>query len=321
MSVDRFTVMRSVIAIALLAAVVVFAELPHTTKFMHVLHKAGHPVVFGAIALLLLSLLGNRANGKREYCWRHYFSAFGMTIAIGAATEIAQQFTHRDSSIVDVLSDATGAAACLALHAGWFGATSVAREPKVRIACWTLGLLATLTAAAPMTWCLVAYAWRDVQFPVIAQYRSAPDTYFISAEAGNTSTALLPAKWAGANDEKAFRIAISNGSYPGISVTEPYPRWRGFTSLMLDITNPGKSPLALVVRVHDRKHNNAYDDRFNRDVTIDAETRVTLAIPIGEIARLPANRLLDLDTVAGLIIFAAKPVPQGEFFVSRVWLQ
>ena len=192
MSVDRFILMRSVIAIALLAAVVVFADLPHTTKFMHELHKAGHPVVFGAIALLLLSLFANRANGKREYCWRHYFSAFGMTIAIGAATEIAQQFTHRDSSIVDVLSDATGAAACLALHAGWFGATSVAREPKVRIACWTLGLLATLTAAAPMTWCLVAYAWRDVQFPVIAQYRSAPDTYFISAEAGNTSTALLP---------------------------------------------------------------------------------------------------------------------------------
>ena len=313
--------MRGVIAIALLAAVVVFAELPHTTKFMHELHKAGHPVVFGAIALLLLSLLTSPASGKHDYRWRHYISAFGITIAIGAATEIAQQFTHRDSSIIDVMSDATGAAASLALHAAWFGATSVAREGKVRIACWTLGLLATLTAAAPITWCLVAYASRDVQFPVIAQYRSPPDKYFISAEAGNTSTEFLPAKWAGANDEKAFRIAISNGAYPGISLTEPYPCWRGFTSLMLDITNPGKSPLALVVRVHDSKHNNAHDDRFNREVTIDAEMRVTLAIPIGDIARQPANRLLDLDTVAGLIIFAAKPVPQGEFFVSRVWLQ
>ena len=137
--------MRGVIAIALLAAVVVFAELPHTTKFMHELHKAGHPVVFGAIALLLLSLLTSPASGKHDYRWRPYISAFGITIAIGAATEIAQQFTHRDSSIIDVMSDATGAAASLALHAAWFGATSVAREGKVRIACWTLGLLATHT--------------------------------------------------------------------------------------------------------------------------------------------------------------------------------
>ena len=307
--------------ITLLALLVVFAAIPRSTLLMHVLHKSGHPAVFGAISLLVLWILNETGTSALPGTWQKYFQALGIAIFIGGATEVLQQFTHRDSRWADLVSDAVGATACLALHAAWFGPGSVSKQRFLKRGLMLLGFLAAIIAVSPMAWCLMAYAQRDGQFPVIAQCGTPLDLYFISRTADNPACAHLPRKWARDDSEKALRIDLAAGRYPGMQSIEPFPYWRGYRSLAVDITNPGDSSLDLVIRVHDHQHNREFNDRFNGPVKIDGQTRMTVVVPLESIERAPKRRFLKLDSVANVGVFALQPEKNGEFFVSRIWLQ
>ncbi len=319
----------SLVAITLLAALVVFKGLPNTTKFLHVLHKTGHPLAFGLIALLVFSLLAKRNFMLTRPPWVAYLAAFIITVLIGAATEIAQLFTHRDARLADVISDAIGATACLAGHAAAFGSGRLARPTGSRLGAALLALAAAGVSLAPLAWCVAAYAVRDAAFPVILENPSRLDMYFVATGAGNLSVMplpesarpdALPADAASGNVITAVKVALDNGEYPGLSITEPYPRWSRYQSLAIDLTNPGPRDLHIVIRVHDRQHINQYDDRFNRDVILAAKSRNTILIPLHEIQHGAKRRLLNLDAIAGLNCFSPGPVPGGVFYVNRIWL-
>jgi VanZ family protein len=302
-------------AIVLLAAVVVFAALPNSTRFMHVLHKTGHPVVFGLIALLALSLLTKIGSMNARPLWVRYFVAFIVAVLLGAATEIAQLFTHRGAALADVMRDAVGAIACLAAHAAIVNWQIAAKQRGARFLLIVLALASALGALAPLIWCLAAYAERDAKFPVILRDPSRLDMYFVARDEDNVSVVPLPA------EASVLRVAIDKGAYPGLQVIEPYPRWSKFSTLAVDITNPGQADVAIVIRVHDRQHTNEYDDRFNRDFVIGAGKRVTLLVALQDVKRGPKRRTLDLDAVANVNIFAQRAVNNGEFYVNGIWLQ
>jgi len=99
-----------VAAILFFLSLVVFAKFHEPTRFAHTLQKLGHPVAFGAVALLFLTLL-RRQTPRRFGC---YVVAFALTIVCGAGTEVAQAFVNRETSLFDVLRDALGASAALA---------------------------------------------------------------------------------------------------------------------------------------------------------------------------------------------------------------
>lgn len=303
-----------------LAVLVVFAGLPNSTRFLHVLHKTGHPLAFGAMALMALAVFRARPAAGAAQWWQPYLGALAVAIVVGALTEVAQQFTHRGSSLTDVVSDALGATACLAIHAAVCGG-GVRRPVWQTRGLALVGSLAAIAALAPLATCIAAYAWRDARFPGITQAGNRLDLYFISQDSHNVERSPLPSRWAQTPGEMALRVAIDAGEYPAMHMTEPYPQWADYRSLALDLTNPGKSDLELVVRVHDRLHNYRYDDRFNRPVRIPAESRLTVTLPLQEVAKGPRHRALDLRNVADISVFAARPVANGVFFVSRIWLQ
>lgn len=304
-----------------LAAMVVFVELPDSTRLLHVLHKTGHPLVFGAIALMALAVIRARPAALATRWWMPYLGALAIAVLVGGMTEMAQQFTHRGSSYVDVISDTVGAIACLAIHAAFAGGSAPRWPAWQKPGLLLIGLAAAIVAMAPLTTCLAAYAWRDALFPDIVQAGNRLDMYFISQDGHKVVRSSLPSRWAHAPGEQALNVSIDSGQYPAMHMTEPYPQWTGYGSLGLDLTNPGKNELELVIRVHDRQHNYRYDDRFNRPVRIPAESRITVTMPLHEVATGPRHRLLDLGNVADISVFAARPVADGVFFVSRIWLQ
>lgn len=315
----------AIVAIALLAALVVFTGLPKTTIFLHVLHKTGHPLAFGLIALLVFSLLTRRDFMQARPGWTAYLAAFVITVLIGAATEIAQLFTHRDARVDDVISDAVGATACLAGYAAAFSSGRLTWPSGIRLGAALLALVAAGFSLAPLAWCVAAYAVRDAKFPVILENPSHLDMYFVATDAGNLSVMPLPDAVPGNAAQgiatMPVKVSLDKGEYPGLSIKEPYPRWSRFQSLAVDIANPGMGDLRIVIRVHDRQHNNQYDDRFNRDVILAANSRSTIQIPLNDIQHGAKHRRLDLDAIAGLKVFAIGPVPDGVFFVGRIWLQ
>lgn len=311
----------SLVVIGLLAAMVVFTSLPKSTEFMLVLHKTGHPLVFGVTALLVLRLLKKFNGIASRPLWIAYLIAFAMTVLLGAMTEVAQLFTHRNARVADVISDAIGAVACLAGHAAIRGRRQPTITRGTRLALWAIAVAAALAAMAPLMVCMAAYTVRDTKFPVILDNSSRLALYFVSKEAENVSVVPMPGQWLQRNDEPAIRVAIDRGPYPGLHVIEPYPRWSKYRTLAIDITQPGATKLAIVVRVHDRQHNHEYNDRFNREFTIAATTRTIIRVPLNDIQRGPKRRMLDMDAIADLNVFALGPVPKGELLISRIWLE
>lgn len=72
-----------------LAVLVVFAGLPNSTRFLHVLHKTGHPLAFGAMALMALAVFRARPAAGAAQWWQPYLGALAVAIVVGALTEVA----------------------------------------------------------------------------------------------------------------------------------------------------------------------------------------------------------------------------------------
>lgn len=294
-----------------LPALALVAKLPSHPQILLVLNNAAHAPVFGALAIVLLLLL-RRWRALAE--WRRYATAFLVAVAIGALIEWIQPLFGRGAEWIDLRNDALGAIAGLALTASF------------RSRRWIF-LLVAIAALAPVAWpvaeAALASAARARQFPTILGFNSPCSLYYISSRGVDLALSPLPEMWRQANDPLSLQIRVIGGQWPGLTHEEPQPDWRGYSRLMLDLTNPDTRPLTLTVRVHDRAHNNQSSDRFNRTFTIPGAKRQTVSFALAEIGRAPLERTLDLSRVAGLILFGDEdPASSGrEYYVTRVWLE
>ena len=173
---------------------------------------------------------------------------------------------------------------------------------------------------APISICIAAYAHRDLHFPTLLESCSPLDRYFLRG--GGADVDVVPSTGPTTSPcGNAFRVEFGTAPYAGIQLEEPYPDWRTAHTLVLDLRNPGETDLPLALRVHDRAHNLQFRDRFNRDFTLRAHERLELAIPIAEIEHAPADRLMDLSRIAGVVVFRDRGTMAGSFEVERLLLR
>lgn len=299
MPAGRPAVLLTIVAI-LLPALALFAALPSRPIILAVLNDAAHAPVFALLALVLLRLLGSRTGWSRT---ARLSAAFALAVAIGAAVEGLQSLIGRDAEWSDLAMDALGAAAAIGL------AMAVAGRR------WQGGAI-FLTAAAFALWPLaeagLAYRERQRQFPVVVDFDSRFDWYFLRSQGAAVSAGPGCAE---------FRVTGSR--WPGLAHLEPQPDWRDRTSLVVDIANPGRNALHLTLRVHDAAHDNRVEDRFNTTFELAPGARQRISVPLAEVAAAPAARELDLSRVAGLILFSgdADPAADAGFCLFRIWLE
>ena len=303
-------------AILFLLSLVVFAKFHEPTRFAHALQKLAHPVVFGAIALLFLTL--PRRETPRRF--GAYVMAFVFTVLCGAGTEVAQAFVARDPSLLDVLRDALGAGTALAGFATLVPGADARGRGTWRTMGGLLAFAGFAIMAAPISISLAAYAHRDLHYPALLEACSPLDRYFLSAKGAEVTVVPSPQPTTSPCGS-ALRVEFGTAPYAGISVDEPYPDWRTARTMVLDLRNPGESDLSLVVRVHDRAHIYQFQDRFNREFTLRARERLEIAIPIAEIEHAPAARLMDLEQIAGVMVFRDRGNMAGSFEVERILLR
>jgi VanZ family protein len=289
-------------AVALLA-LVIFAKLPQSTQFAHVLHKTGHPVAFALLALIVLKLLPARS----------YVLAFALAVAAGAATEVAQIFLDRGPSPLDVLRDAGGALAALGLHAGFYSAR--------RALFLSVGGVAAFTSLAPLLLCTAAYINRERQFPVLLQFRSSLDRYFIPDQFDRTRVFEMPTPWVRSSGEKTLQVGARGKWSAAVVFLEPHRDWSAYQTLAIDITNPEARDLQVMLRVHDLRHNWLHVDRFNRKLRLPAGQRIVVRVPLHDIQQAPKGRLLNLKQVAEVALFVPDGSTVGQFLLSRMWLE
>lgn len=299
------------ILVVALPALALVAKMPAHPQILAVLNNAAHAPVFGALAVVLLLLL-RLVTSLGE--WQRYAAACVLAVAIGGLIELIQPALGRGAEWVDLRNDALGAIAALAL------AASLAPPKR-----WPLLIAAAALAQVlwPVFEASIAYASRAREFSMLLGDDSRADRYFIRTRGVETVPAALPPPWNRAGDPRSLKIQVVGGPWPSVTHSEPYPDWRGYSRLMLDLTNPESRPLMLTVRVHDREHDNRGSDRFNRSFELTAAERQTIVIPLAEIELAPDGRRLDLARVAGLILFCgADPALIGrQYYVTRVWLE
>jgi VanZ family protein len=281
------------LAACALLALVVFAALPHSTRFMHELHKSGHFVVFAALSLIILRLLGRPITYQPGAYAALYAWSFMLTVVAGGATEVAQIFVNRGASLLDVLRDAGGAVAALSIHAAFRDhARDRAGGRRCCSGCMAVGALACLASLAPLIWCVAAYANRELWFPLLWQRHSVLDRYFLSAD---SSRALV--------------------------LEEPHPDWTPFRNLAVDISNQQTSALQVVIRVHDRSHNWLTEDRFNQRVWLAAGQRTVVRLALRDIERAPKGRRMNLAQIAGVAVFVPNTAVAGQFHLNALRLE
>lgn len=303
-------------AILFLLSLVVFAKFHEPTRFAHTLQKLAHPVTFGAIALLVLTL--PRRDTPRRF--GAYVVAFALTVLCGAGTEVAQEFVARDPSLLDVLRDALGASTALTGFATLVPGADARGRGTWRVIGAVFAIVGLAIMVTPITICLAAYAHRDLAYPTLLEGCSPLDRYFLSG--GGADVKVVPSTGSTTSPcGRALRVDFGIAPYAGMTIDEPYPDWRKAHSLVLDLRNPGESDLALVLRVHDRAHNYQFQDRFNREFTLHSRERLEIAIPIAEIEHAPAGRPMDLSQIAGIIVFRYRGTMAGSFEVERILLR
>lgn len=313
---ERVQRVLRIAAILCLLSLVVFAKFHEPPRFFHTLQKLAHPVTFGALALLFLTLL--RRQPPRPF--GAYVVALILTVLCGAGTEVAQAFVDRDPSVLDVLRDTLGATTALAGFATLVPGSDARGRGGWRAIGALLALLGFAIMVTPISISLAAYGRRDLLFPTLFESCSCLDYYFLSVKGANID--VVPSTGPTSSPcGRALRVTLSAAPYAGITLEEPYPNWRTANTLILDLRNPGEIDLPLETRVHDATHNFQFDDRFNREFTLRAHERLEIAIPIGEIEHAPAGRLLDLSRVAGVAVFRARGAATGSFEVERMLLR
>ncbi|MEJ0084872.1 MAG: hypothetical protein WDO72_04290 [Pseudomonadota bacterium] len=275
-------------AFVLLAAALLFVPLPIPPTYVgRTLENAGHTPLFMIATFFVLFVLRHdlRIEGARLY-------GLAGLIGIGAGllSEIIQKPLRRDASWEDVLADAVGVACALALFALFDRRAAIGRGTRVMAA--VIALVCIFLYLQPIVSMARAYLHRNGQFPVLADFTSSNERYWVVGYGVNRDLV-----------RGALEVDFDAENFPGVSLHEPVPDWRGFSTLAIDVENPAAIPLDLGVRVHDLRHGKTYFDRFTRSFDLGAGERRVLRIPLDDIRRGPRERLMDMGHISDITLF------------------
>lgn len=291
------------LAILSVLALVELFYIPGHSQLLQETNNVGHIPVFGILAVAMLHLVKLAAPSPWKQLPRAYGVAFVLAAVLGAGSELVQYFTPRDASFDDLVRDLVGAASFLALYAAL-------RDPDLRQVRKTSNSLrnklllvtASLWLLGGWSFLLSATAWanRNISFPVICDFDSwlstrSLDPIRASLELGVESDASgIPAS--------GTRVHFEGKDWPGVRVTDVYPDWSHYDSLVLEVAVEGNQPLFLGLAVADQEHNQEYDDRFSTGFEVDPGQH-RLAVSLAMVHRGPVHRTLDMSRLDDVRIF------------------
>jgi VanZ family protein len=276
------------ILLLLVAGLLLFVPMPiMPTYASRTIENAGHTPLFFLLTMGLLFVLRDdrRFGGVRLYAVAGLIGA-----SAGFLSEVIQRPLARDASWEDVGADAIGVLLALATYA-MFEKHSPLRRWH-RFAAFVVAISCVAIFLTPLVRMARAYVHRNGQFPVLADFHSRIELYWTLSVGVNREIV-----------DDSLEVQFGAEEFPGVAFHEPVPDWRGYKILAIDVENPDAEPLKLVVRVHDRRHNRMFNDRFNRNFTLAAAERRILRIPLEDIRKGPRDRLMDMAHISDITLF------------------
>jgi len=304
-------------------AVVVLGQIPGRGRWASELGNSAHGPAFAMVTLILIALL-RRLPGRSASVLRDYSLAVAISLLLGALIELLQLATGRDASFSDLRRDTLGALAA----AGFF--TLV--DPRVRAlpsrgATRLIGLLvgvaSTVIIVAPLVITSAAYLQRYRSFPTLVDFRSPLSGYFLGVYSAVTvEREALPSTLPGGRQGSIglhARLAANKGW--GLALWEPYPDWRGYQQLAVDLANPTDLPLLLQVHVRDRSQSNDRRAGYLGTIEIAPRSRATRVIALQEFTAAEGRAYVNPAMVHSIVLTRSPSNRAQEFYLMRIWLE
>ena len=293
---------------------VVFGRLPGDNLFWQELQNSLHSLLFFLFTLLVLQLL-RRYPPLAYRSFRRYLFTGGLGLAIALGTETAQWLSGRGFGHADILRDMAGILLAIGLY------TLLERNPHGSLLIPRPGLRSLLIVALCSLLCVAGYPLgklmldyhaRNLAFPVVLDPGARwADSFIHYTDARRLSSACGPGMTG---------IELLPAKFPGVSLIEPYPDWRTYRQLSISLHSDYPEPFELVLRIHDRQHDHTYSDRFNRVLNIKPGTN-HFRLPLTEITHGPIGRAMQIEQIAGVILFAWNLPQTRTICIGRIQLE
>jgi VanZ family protein len=258
---------------------------PASTPLFRTLWDCGHLLFFAGLVIVLKTRMN--ISG-----WRPCVVISAVVFVVGGAIEVIQAHTGRDGNWQDLLHDLVGT---------WLGLFWLQRS---NLWVW-LCRLATIVLILPNMW-LVFLAglmqWQSAQnFPLLAGFENSTDVNHWHGKVEVSSEQHTQ----GIN---SLKIYFDSKKYSGATLKDYLGDWRGYHTFSLDIYNPQEQALNLVLRINDLNHEfgpNAFSDRFNLNLVVEHGWN-HIDIPLARVEHAPATRLMDMQNIVSVVIFAVQ---------------
>lgn len=305
-------------AIAGLLAVLQYLQPPDQSLAWLTFFNAGHAPLFGAIALAVLQFLLATPLASRSRPLL-YGLALGLTILLGVFSELAQVGADRSSDPWDAMRDALGACSFLMIAATFHpdALFDSGAENRGRAIFRGAALALLIIAFAPSALVAHAYYERAAAFPALCDFAGTWETNFVATKHARLEFTTLPRASGGVTS--AALLSFEPVPFATFKLVEPYPDWTGYQRLRLVAQSEFDRPIDLVLRVHDRRHNQEYSDRFNRTLTFQPGIN-EFTIPLAEIRSAPVSREMDLSAIRRLSLFAVAPKQRFSLYLLELSL-
>lgn len=267
---------------------------PATHPLLEAGWNLGHPVYFGLLTLVWLRHWPAPA-------WRRWVVITLTVLVVGILVETVQHQIGRFFSWGDVRANLVGAWCVLAF---WPGNLPLHRRLRLGVRLLALVLLlleiSQLGRAGLEEWRL------QRQLPVLNDQTSTVQQAYWAGP-------VRPEPAVPGEAGPSLRVDLGTARYSGIALNRLPQDWSDYSALTFRILNPDSDRLPLTLRINDRAHdrgNQAYDNRFNTRLWAEPGWN-RYHIALDEVAAAPAERTMDMDQIARLIIFATDlPAPR-----------
>ena len=149
-------------------------------------------------------------------------------------------------------------------------------------------------------------------------FSSNLEKMFIQSSHADIEYTEPPVEWSG-HDSQVAKVTFFPAKYPGLGLRGPYPDWRGYKMLTLDVFSPAESSISLYLMIKDSSKA-IYSDRYNHELKIHPGYN-EIRIPMAEIENAPANRRLDLSSIHVIHLFIIEPQQPMILYIDDLSLE
>lgn len=302
----------SLFCFAAAALAVIFVHLiniPAHSRAAQVIENGLHAPGFGIVAVVSYVVLRRSFAAGPALLLTAAFS-----IGLAFVSEFAQYFGARDASVGDLVADLLGIAGFLAL------ALLVDRDVRRYLSTASsvlLGLFGALAFTAsvhPVLYGASILFNRSQALPSIASFDSDWERDIFRP------LNYAPMQVINSSDDwpvvggKLVSVDLHGIEYAGL-IVDAYPDWRGYAALEFVAAVRGVPELRAEIRIHDARHNDNWDDRYNGDVYLTSLPR-RFEVPLEDI-RNGASREIDMARLVKIVIYARNAPPGAQLLVDN----